>query len=294
MSLSSVKEGLSSFFSTFRTKDPVKRGIVESTTLIDRMLKTLESSRRSLESLIEEYKRRARAPGQDSEVSKIIEDEVRNVFAYLSLITKTIHDLTRVKYRLETLFYIEEPLKAIPEILVELKNIEPELEKINPQLLAHIKMLEQRVTSILAITSPTSISSIPTHLLQQPSVETKSKTPSQLIKPRSQNTATLADKAVIESKVSVKQPLKPIETRNKSQSAELQVQEPTIEKQLVEQSSASLPLHVIEQWILNELKVTAGILDLGIFEKKYGVSRGKILEALASLEAKGLIKIRRK
>ncbi|MCC6011282.1 MAG: hypothetical protein LM556_02645 [Desulfurococcaceae archaeon] len=292
MSTSSVKGGLSSFFSTFRIKDPVKRGILDSTTLIDRMLKTLESSRRSLEALAEEYKRRAKTPGQDSEVSRIIEDEVRNIFAYLSLITKTIHDLTRVKYRLETLFYIEEPLKAIPEILVELKNIEPELEKINPQLLAHIKMLEQRVTSILAITSPSSVSSTPIYTPQPTSPEISERDTSRSNESKAYTASTVVSKTVKERAEIVKTYKSPV-TLEKSSNIEIQ-REPTIEKQQAGTPPANLPLHIIEQWILGELKVTAGILDIGVFERKYGVPRERILEALSSLEAKGLVKIRRK
>jgi ribosomal silencing factor RsfS len=287
-----VKGGLSSFFSTFRIKDPVKRGILDSTTLIDRMLKTLESSRRSLEALAEEYKRRAKTPGQDSEVSRIIEDEVRNIFAYLSLITKTIHDLTRVKYRLETLFYIEEPLKAIPEILVELKNIEPELEKINPQLLAHIKMLEQRVTSILAITSPSSVSSTPFYTPQPTSPEISERDTSRSNESKAYTASTVVSKTVKERAEIVKTYKSPV-TLEKSSNIEIQ-REPTIEKQQAGTPPANLPLHIIEQWILGELKVTAGILDIGVFERKYGVPRERILEALSSLEAKGLVKIRRK
>jgi ribosomal silencing factor RsfS len=287
-----VKGGLSSFFSTFRIKDPVKRGILDSTTLIDRMLKTLESSRRSLEALAEEYKRRAKTPGQDSEVSRIIEDEVRNIFAYLSLITKTIHDLTRVKYRLETLFYIEEPLKAIPEILVELKNIEPELEKINPQLLAHIKMLEQRVTSILAITSPSSVSSTPIYTPQPTSPEISERDTSRSNESKAYTASTVVSKTVKERAEIVKTYKSPV-TLEKSSNIEIQ-REPTIEKQQAGTPPANLPLHIIEQWILGELKVTAGILDIGVFERKYGVPRERILEALSSLEAKGLVKIRRK
>lgn len=299
MSTSSIKGGLSSFFSLLRVKDPVKREILESTMLIDRMLRTLESSRRSLESLADEYKRRAKVPGQDGEISRIIEEEVNNIFAYLSLITKTLHDLTRVKYRLETLAYIEEPLKVIPEILAELRSIEPELEKINPQLLTHIKMLEQRVTSILAVTSPVSIGNFSTAntYSQQQHAEIKEVKFTHTSVPKDQSTSQSVSmpvstvKATKGSNVERQKSRSPV-AQNTATSTKQLLKEPTVN--LHKSESVSLPLHIIEQWILNELKITAGILDLGIFEKKYGISRERILEALSSLEAKGLIKIRRK
>ncbi|MEM4826765.1 MAG: hypothetical protein QXK07_01815, partial [Desulfurococcaceae archaeon] len=56
----------------------------------------------------------------------------------------------------------------------------------------------------------------------------------------------------------------------------------------------NVPLNVVEQWILLELKQTAGILDLSAFEKKYGVPRALVLEALRSLESKSVVKVRRK
>jgi uncharacterized membrane protein len=292
VSISSIREGLGGIFSTFRIKDPVKRGIVESTTLIEKMLRTLESSRRSLETLAEEYKKRVKTPGQESEIARIIDEEVKNIYAYLSLITKTIHDLTRVKYRLETLFYIEEPLKVIPEILTELKNIEPELEKINPQLLTHIRALEQRVASILAVTSP--VNNIGVTLQLPPSRE--SETSQQTVPTKLQSTNNIVSSSKIAEKESrvERSIIKPLEAQNTPIDIRQQVLEPTQKHVEVEASLIEIPLHVLEQWVLNELKITAGILDLGVFEKKYGVSRKRVLEALASLEAKGLVKIRRR
>jgi len=290
MSISSMRAGLGGIFSSFRIKDPVKRGLLESTTLIEKMLRTLESSRRSLESLAEEYKRRVKTPGQESEIARIIDEEVRNIYAYLSLITKTIHDLTRVKYRLETLFYIEEPLKVIPEILAELKNIEPELEKINPQLLTHIRTLEQRVASILAVTSP--VSNIGVTL--QPPLSRESEKLQQVLTAKLQSTSDIVSSSKItekESKVE-RGTAKPLEAQNTP--IRQQALESTQRSVEVEASVIEVPLHVLEQWVLNELKITAGILDLSVFEKKYGVSRKRVLEALASLEAKGLVKIRRR
>jgi len=292
VSISSIRGGLGGIFSPFRVKDPVKRGILESTTLIEKMLRTLESSKRSLESLAEEYKRRVKTPGQESEIARIIDEEVKNIYAYLSLITKTIHDLTRVKYRLETLFYIEEPLKVIPEILTELKNIEPELEKINPQLLTHIRTLEQRVASILAVTSP--VNNIGVTLQFSPSRE--SETSQQAVTTRLQSTSSIVSSSKITEKENKMEgnTVKTLKTQNAPTDIRQQASEFAQRHVEIEASVIEIPLHVLEQWVLNELKITAGILDLSVFEKKYGVSRKKVLEALASLEAKGLVKIKRR
>lgn len=288
MSTSAIKGGFASFFSILRSRDPAKREILESIVLIEKMLRSLESTRKSLETLAEEYKKKAKTPGQDSEIAKIIEEEAKNVHAYLSLITKTVHDLTRVKYRLETLTHIEEPLKVIPEILRELKNIEPELERINPQLLTHIKMLEQRVTSILVATSPALQNNTSVYYQLRAGEAENSiaqQAPVQHKHISSEQTSTSSKREVASEKQATPLTTTPPGSILKEHVSELR-------KEVRE--SNTLPLHIIEQWVLNELKITAGVLDLGIFAKKYGVPREKILEALYSLEKKGLIRIRRK
>jgi hypothetical protein len=57
---------------------------------------------------------------------------------------------------------------------------------------------------------------------------------------------------------------------------------------------ANIPLHIVEDWVLQELKINSGVIDLRVFEAKYGVSKKLVLEALNSLESKNLIRIRRK
>ncbi|MEM4934129.1 MAG: hypothetical protein QXN82_04630, partial [Desulfurococcaceae archaeon] len=132
MALSATSAGIfSKLYSVFKSRDPLKREILQSAGIIDRMLRSLETSKKNLETAIEEHKKKLKVQGDDKELAKIIDDEIRNIYGYLSMITKTIYDLARVKYRLETLFYVEEPLKIIPEVLEELRSVEPVIEKIN-------------------------------------------------------------------------------------------------------------------------------------------------------------------
>ncbi|MEM4601868.1 MAG: hypothetical protein QW808_03100, partial [Desulfurococcaceae archaeon] len=139
---------LSRFLSLFKNRDPAKKELVQSVTMLDKLLRSLEISRKNLEAVAEEHRKKMRSQGDDKELTKILDEEVKNIYGYLSMLTKTVYDLTKVKYRLETLFYVEEPLKVIPEVLEELKAIEPSIEKINPQLINQVRALEQRVASI--------------------------------------------------------------------------------------------------------------------------------------------------
>ncbi|MEM4933258.1 MAG: hypothetical protein QXN82_00160, partial [Desulfurococcaceae archaeon] len=82
----------------------------------------------------------------------------------------------------------------------------------------------------------------------------------------------------------------PIPSTSERSKPEQEVLKDTV-KAVVE---SSVPLHVVEQWLLNELKVSGGVLDIRLFEKKYGVTREVVLEAIRSLEARNIIRVRRR
>ena len=292
----------SRFISMFRSRDPLRKEILRAASILERMLRSLEASKKNLESSIEEHKKRLKVESNDKELAKIIDEEVRNIYGYLSMITKTIYDLVRVKYRLETLFYVEEPLQILPEVLDELRSIEPAIEKINPQLINQIKALEQRVASLMALSSSyiPGISSVPPSSLSTES----SRQASEVVKvvaqpPKIEKSATSSVTTPITIAESTREPrpakkaefvqaLSPT-SKHQEEKAPREVDNSTLT--LVE---TNVPLHVIEQWVLSELKVSGGVLDLKLFERKYGVKRDLVLEALRSLEAKNLVRVRRK
>lgn len=292
---------LGRFLSIFRTKDPVKKELVQSVTIIDKLLRSLEISKKNLEAIAEEHKKKMRAQGEDRELAKILDEEVRNIYGYLSMLTKTVYDLTRVKYRLETLFYVEEPLKVIPEVLEELRAIEPNIEKINPQLVNHVRALEQKVASIISMSSSYFPGIISAPLVGS-TADQRSQQPSHSAK---QHVQAVEPTTSGPPPTSLKGRGGPSTTSQQQKKEEGPVQVPIPQgsdrkqgvpapQQAGPQTGFSVPLHVVEQWLLNELKVTAGILDLSVFEKKYGVPRHVILEALSSLESKNVVRVRRK
>lgn len=284
MSLATSGSIFGRFLSLFKARDPLKREIVYSINTIDKILRSLEITKKSLETVAEEHKKKIKASSDDKELVKILEDESRNIQGYLNLMTKSIYDLTRVKYRLETLFYVEEPLKVLPEVLEELRSIEPVIEKINPQLLSQIRTLEQKVAGLLAISSmSTPIPHVPSTLRTAPEHEVQRQS-----SPVHKKTLQKAEEKVEKTPVQVVKEAMPTQVPAKP-NAELQ---PPL--QTAPLKEINIPLHIVEQWILLELKQTAGILDLSSFEKKYGVPRTVVLEALKSLESKNLVRVRRK
>lgn len=286
MSIATGTGVLGRFLSIFRAKDPLKREIVYSINTIDKILRSLEVTKKSLEAVAEEHKKRIKASDGDKEFTKILEEETRNIHGYLNLMTKSIYDLMRVKYRLETLFYVEEPLKVLPEVLEELRSVEPVIEKINPQLLSQIRTLEQKVAGLLAMSSmntPALYSALPSTSAHDQQVQKQHQ-----VSPVPEKSAQMNNKTtvqLIQEYESLQPPSKPLSKQSIMQSAPTA---PIIKQEM------NVPLNVVEQWILLELKQTAGILDLSAFEKKYGVPRALVLEALRSLESKNVVKVRRK
>lgn len=313
MSLSASNTGiLGRFASIFKPKDPLKREIIQSASIIDRMIRSLEFSKKSLENIAEDHKKKLKTQGDDPELKRILDDEIRNINGYISIISKTMYDLTRIKYRLDTLIYVEEPLKILPEIIEEVRAIEPVIEKINPELINHIKSLEQKVASILAISSsyipgvtrisepqttmqPTTIKEVKT----LPSTAEKTPAPrskSQLNEPiNTSNTSTSTQQiktSVTETKKTEKE--RKIEALEVPKPITNQIESSTTKESSLALVSSNIPLNVVEQWVLEELRINNGILDIRSFERKYGVARNLVLQALASLESKNLVKIKRK
>jgi len=300
------------FASIFKSKDPFKKELTQSLNILERMLRTLEASKKNLESVMEEHKKKINLYSSDHEMGKILSDEIHNINGYISVINKAIYDLIKVKYRLETLFYVEEPLKELPTIAEELKSIEPIIEQINPQLLNNIKLVEQKVASLMAISS----SYIPGLIPRPPSLQDQGIAKLQQSKPiTSAQTMTAVDKptgvkveekqmettAQVKSAIKASQTVGAVETREAPKVLEQPLQQQVAglhgeARELFEPAlvRSNVPLNVVEEWILHELKLNGGVLNLKLFEAKYGVSKEVVFEALRSLEAKGKIRLRRK
>jgi flagellar biosynthesis chaperone FliJ len=300
------------FASIFKSKDPFKKELTQSLNILERMLRTLETSKKNLESVMEEHKKKINLYSSDHEMGKILSDEIHNINGYISVINKAIYDLIKVKYRLETLFYVEEPLKELPTIVEELKSIEPIIEQINPQLLNNIKLIEQKVASLMAISS----SYIPGLIPRSPSLQDQGIAKLQQSKPiTSAQTMIAVDKptgvkveekpmettAQVKSAIKTPQIAKGVETREAPKVLEQPLQQQVAglhgeTRELFEPAlvKSNVPLNVVEEWILHELKLNGGVLNLKLFEAKYGVSKEVVFEALRSLEAKGKIRLRRK
>ncbi|MET1159966.1 MAG: hypothetical protein ABWW65_03305 [Thermoprotei archaeon] len=141
------------------SKDPVAKNIHAATITIDRMLNFIESTRKNLENMYEEHQRRARLFAEEGkeEYEKIFVEESKHIASLIALFSKVHFDLMRVKYRLQTIMTVEEPMKLLPEIIQELEMIRPEIERIAPELTTMLIEVERRVNSVMAASSLDSI-----------------------------------------------------------------------------------------------------------------------------------------
>ncbi len=297
--------GLGWFSGLFR-KDPSKKEISQSIYIIDRMIKNLESSKKNLETVVENHKKNLNFYSDDQDMARIINEEINNIGGYMNIIDRAIKQLSAVKYRLETLLYVKEPLTQLPLIVQELQSVEPLIQQINPNLMEAMWQLQQKVSSLMTASSSTSILGIQPKIPENTQVARENpgilngyteNTSRQREIPVARETPT----SVIKEKKTIQTPSSPspaIPEAQKEIATTSKPSQPTRIESREENTAAlvekNIPLHIIEEWILQELRVNNGVLDLKTFEHKYGVSRKLVFEALNSLESKGLIRLRRK
>lgn len=278
MSLAINRHGVLHWFTNlFRSKDPIKKSILDSVVILDRMIRSIETSKKSLETILQENERKARVyGGGDKEISEILSEEYKNAQGYMVLLSKVSHDLARIRYRLETLAYVQEPLKLLPEVLEELRKIEPEVERFNPQLLTYIRMVEQKVGNILIATST---DTSPTPLSKRGMVE--------------EDVFKQSVREAGRQEVKLPPP-PPQEVAGKKAELVQTNTQPVNKVEVARRENTHPPIGVVEQWLLRELNAKGGILDMNNFSARYGVPKEVVFEALMSLEKKGAIRLKRK
>ncbi|MGC9011862.1 Snf7 family protein [Thermogladius sp.] len=256
---------LSRIIWALKPKDPTTKNLYDAIVILERMINSLESSKRSLKAVVDEHAKRSKMAAQDgkTEFQAIFDEEIKHISSLMAIFEKVTYDLLRVRYRLETLTLVEEPMKMLPEVIRELQDLRPEVERIAPELTTMLNEVERKVSSIMAVSNlgtSTLTLSIPKKHVQEAQGDAK----------------TAAAQLP---------PLPPTETPLSSKQGRTEKREVAVE--------TSVPINVIAQWVLDELRSSGGILDLPSFTSKFRVSKEKVFEALRYLEEKGVIKVKR-
>jgi len=244
-------------------KDPVLKNLRESMYMLDKMASFIDSTRRVLEEKYEEHQRRAKLYASEGkrDYQAIFEEESKHISTLLTLFSKVYYDLIRVRYRLETISMVEEPMKLLPEIAQELDMIKPEIERIAPELTVMLHEVRRRIASIMATTS-TSLEAFAT-------LYNDEKTSSSVEVKESKQFAELKSLPL--------PPRSPPVTAIKSA--------PTVENK-------PLNINTVKKLIIEEIKKSGGVFVVNDFARKHEIPIHVVKEALKKLEEEGLIKTR--
>ncbi len=251
----------------FKPKDPTVKNLYDAIVILDRMINGIESSKRSLKSALEEHSKRSKMAAQDgkSEFQAIFDEEMKHISSLIGIFEKVSYDLLRVRYRLETLTLVEEPMKMLPEVIRELQDVRPEVERIAPELTSMLNEVERKVASIMAVSNMepvTTTMAIPRREIQESPIEARIKQQVQLPPLPPQEVPTSSNQ----------------NRQNLSKKATPEV---------------AVPVNVVAHWLLDEIRSNGGLLDIQTFTLKYRVGKERVFEALRILEEKGLIKVKR-
>ncbi|ADI32274.1 Snf7 family protein [Staphylothermus hellenicus] len=238
-----------------RSKDPVTKSIYEAIAVLDKMINSIESTKKSLESVHEDHSRRAKLFASEGrkQYENIFIEELKHIAGLISMFDKVQYDLMRVRYRLETLTLVEEPIRLLPEVIQELQSLKPEVEKIAPELSTMLMEVERKVTSIIASSDISNIAGAVGY---------------------KDNTQQVDNKNTRE-----KLPVPPLPPEDQPEPSPVQ------EYNLV-------PLAIVKKWILDEIRTSGGVFVVRDFTKKYKVPKHLVYDALRKLEEEGHIRLR--
>lgn len=141
-------------------RDPFIKNIHEAIIALDRMTSYIESTRKTLEDKYAEHQRRAKVFASEgkSDYERIFLEESKHISSLISMFSKIHHDLVRVRYRLETVTIVEEPMQLLPEVIQELEAIRPDIERLVPQLTSLLVEVERKVNNVMTASTLPSIS----------------------------------------------------------------------------------------------------------------------------------------
>lgn len=243
------------FFNILRQpKDPFTKSVSEALVMLDKIVNHIEATKKSLESKHEEHERRAKifASEGKKDYEEIFLEESKHISGLINMFSKVQHDLLRVRYRLETITIVEEPMKVLPNVLEELEAIRPELERVAPNLMTLLLELERKVTNIM----------------------TTSKVDSKF--------SSIATTAVSDKTSVTIPPLPPEDVEMNEKVLEL--------PKPVENRVRPVSIDQVKKVLLSEIKRSGGVIVVSDVVRRYGLPREAVLTALKKLEEEGVIK----
>ncbi len=236
-------------------RDKKSPAIMKTLHLLTRMIDDLEVSRRRMEDRYKDLAKKARdaALRGDRDNHNIFLNEMGEISKFIALVIHAKKSLMQIKLRLETMVEMGDTLDQLPEIMAELNHLKPLLARVTPDLLDRMTELEKSVANIVSATSIPNIYGS--------------------VKP-------VASEQVDYNLSELLPPNKPpVEARAASTSKPL--------------FTNRVSIQTIKNWLLEEIMITNGFLDIEAFTRKYKVPKEAVLEALNALSEEGRIVIKK-
>lgn len=243
-------------------KDERSPAIIRTLHTIAKVLEEIDITRKRMESRYSDLAKKAKdaALKGDKDHHKILLVEMDEVSKLIALMVHAKKSIYQIKLRLETMLEMGNTFDQLPEVMETISSLKPLLAKVTPDLMEKMAELEKQVSSIMATTT-------------LPPVYGK----------------VVPKKTANGSPEELKELLPPQENERLEKEAVAVGYAPggsTI-------YSNNVDLETIKKWLLDEIRITNGFIDLDMFSKKYGVDRSKVIKALNSLYEEGKIVFRK-
>lgn len=242
-------------------RDGRSPAMIRTLHIINKVLEEIEITRKRMEERYSDLAKKAKeaAIKGDKDHHEILLVEMDEVSKLIALMEHAKKSVFQIRLRLETMLEMGNTFDQLPEIMNVISDLKPILARITPELMERMSELEKEVSSIMASTS------IPP------------------VYGRARPKEVEVDSISNELKNELKDLLPP---RNESNKYTLDDSAAKVE---VSRRRNNVDINVVKKWLLDEIKLSNGFLDIESFTRKYGVDKKTVLKILNMLYEEGKI-----
>ncbi len=243
-------------------KDERSPAILKTLHIIAKVLEEIEITRRRMEDRYNDLAKKAKeaALKGDRDHHKILLIEMDEVGKLIALMEHAKKSVYQIQLRLETMLEMGNTFDQLPEIMNVISNLKPMLAKVTPELMEKMAELEKEVSSIMASTTI-------------PPIYGK-------VKPKNVDVGTDAAEELRDLLPPQNTPTPQIIGYGGSWYKQESTRNTT---------KNNVGIDVVKKWLLDEIMLTNGFLDIEAFIRKYGVDKTTVLKALNKLYEEGKI-----
>lgn len=240
-------------------KDERSPAILKTLHTLAKVREEIEITRKRMEDRYNDLAKKAKeaALKGDRDHHEILLAEMDEVSKFIALIEKAKKSVYQIQLRLETMLEMGGTFDELPEVMNVISNLKPVLAKITPDLMEKMAELEKEVSNIMASTTI-------------PPIYGK-------MKPKGVSVSSEVSEELKELLPPQNTPISLATGYGGSQH-----RRNTVVKN-------NVGIDVVKKWLLDEIMLANGFLDIDAFMRKYGVDKTTVLRALNKLYEEGKI-----